>query len=140
MVIVLAMALTACEDQPAGEQARLIVREELSGPLYAEGSVAFLQLSGTGADEPVFHGGVTGGAQAPGDDPLVDRRLPAGSYRLVSYQRLCQGNCQRLDPPTDRCETTLSLQGGQTVTTTVLVRRFTGCTIKTHSAKPSTTN
>jgi hypothetical protein len=47
---------------------------------------------------------------APGGRTLIfDERLPPGAYRLVSYQRPCAGNCDYLDPPTDRCETVLHL-------------------------------
>ena len=33
----------------------------------------------------------------------MKRRLSPGRYRVISYQRPCDGNCGLLDPPTDRC-------------------------------------
>ena len=33
----------------------------------------------------------------------MQRRLAPGRYRVISYQRPCDGNCETLDPPTDRC-------------------------------------
>ena len=31
------------------------------------------------------------------------RKLPPGRYRVISYERPCEGNCGLLDPPTGRC-------------------------------------
>ena len=33
----------------------------------------------------------------------MQRRLAPGRYKVISYQRPCDGNCGTLDPPTDRC-------------------------------------
>lgn len=116
-----------------GEAARLMVREELPAePRYTEGSVAFLELRREGSDDPVFDGRVTDGTEVRGDEPLLDRRLPPGDYTLVSYQRPCLGNCDRLDPPTDRCSGDLTLARNDTVRATVVLRQEGGCTIRTN--------
>ena len=53
--------------------------------------------------------------------------LEPGSYRLVSYQRTCDGNCSVLDPASDSCSAGLTADG--TVTARIRVMFGSGCTI-----------
>ena len=65
--------------------------------------------------------------------PASDRRtlpLPAGRYRLVSWQRLCDGNCGTLDPPSDRCARSLTIVAGQRLRATIRVNYAVGCVIR----------
>jgi hypothetical protein len=51
---------------------------------------------------------------------------------VVSYQRPCQGSCGPglLDPPTDLCEERIRLEPGKTLTTSVVLGPFGGCTFE----------
>jgi len=65
--------------------------------------------------------------------PASDRRtlpLPAGRYRLVSWQRLCDGNCGTLDPPSDRCARSLTIRAGERLKATIRVNYAVGCVIR----------
>ena len=58
------------------------------------------------------------------------RPLPAGRYRVTSFQRPCAGNCAALDPPTDSCARRLRvLPRGRTLVR-VTVRPGRGCTMR----------
>ena len=61
--------------------------------------------------------------------PQTTLQLPAGDYRLESWQRTCDGNCGYLDQPSDRCETGFELQARQRLEATVTVDYGSGCTI-----------
>jgi hypothetical protein len=124
--------MAGCGAPEAGAEpaAGLVVREELPPmPLHVEGSLSFLRVDGPGG-EVVFDGPATDGMQVRGRDPLLERSLPAGEYRIVSHQRPCQGNCSYLDPPTDRCERTVRLEPGATLTATVVLAQQGGCQIR----------
>jgi hypothetical protein len=133
-------ALAACaavaggcgdDEAASGGPARLIVRERLPpGPVYVEGSVAFLELRTAEGGTPLFAGPVTDGREVRGDEPLLDRRLPAGDYHLLSFQRPCLGTCAQLDPPEDRCTADLALRPGETSVATVVLGARGGCAIR----------
>jgi hypothetical protein len=57
--------------------------------------------------------------------------LPAGRYRLASYQRTCVANCDTLDPPSDRCARALRVRRNGTLRVHVWVRfgSSEGCTM-----------
>ena len=127
-------ALAGCgtAEAPSGAEpaAHLVVREVLPlQPRYIEGSLSYLRVEAVGG-EAVVDGPATDGTQVRGRDPLLERPLPAGEYRLVSHQRPCQGNCSFLDPPTDRCERTVRLEPGATVTATVVLAQEGGCEVR----------
>ena len=114
----------------AVQPSRLVLHESrvTDGPVYIEGSVSFLGV------EPAGAGGEVEATETHAAGPgavIFDELLGPGEYRVVSYQRPCDANCGYLDPPTDRCETTLDLRPGETRDLTILVRpgsrcRFTG--------------
>jgi hypothetical protein len=56
--------------------------------------------------------------------------LMPGSYRLVSFQRPCDGNCGYLDPPTDRCARAFRVRAKDTVAARILVSPGSGCTVQ----------
>jgi hypothetical protein len=81
----------------------------------------------------------------PSGRVVLTRRLPAsdrltlplrpGRYRLVSWQRLCDGNCGTLDPPSDRCARSLAITPGERLRATIRVNYAVGCVIRLrHSA------
>jgi hypothetical protein len=65
----------------------------------------------------------------PGVVSRATIRLDPGPYRLVSFQRTCNGNCHLLGPPTDECSRAFSLRSDEVVTATVRVTFGTGCRI-----------
>jgi hypothetical protein len=76
----------------------------------------------------------------PSGRVVLTRRLPTsdrltlplrpGRYRLVSWQRLCDGNCGTLDPPSDRCARSLSIHAGERLKATIRVNYAVGCVIR----------
>jgi hypothetical protein len=57
-------------------------------------------------------------------------RLAPGSYRLVSFQRPCSGNCGLLDPPTDKCSREMVVAPDRSVEATITVRPGEGCSVE----------
>ena len=55
--------------------------------------------------------------------------LPAGQYRLRSWQRTCDGNCSHLDQPTIECARTFSLARREPLVVTVQVDWTAKCTV-----------
>lgn len=99
-------------------------------PRYTEGTVSFLRVENDDGDV-IVDGPMTNAYQSRGrGHPIFNRRLEPGEYRLVSHQRPCQGNCEQLDPPTDRCEATVDLASGKTLLATVVLGQEGGCTVR----------
>jgi hypothetical protein len=124
------------EDRSGGQQGgRLVIRESLPAmPRYIEGSVSFLRVERTHSREVVVDGPVTEGTQVRGRESLLSRAVAPGEYRVVSYQRPCDGNCQQLDPPVDRCNATLRVRAGETLTATVVLGQNGGCSVREQSS------
>lgn len=126
--------LAGCGTEQSGgaqQAARLVVLESLPPtPRYTEGSVSFLRVQRTGSDDVIVDGAVTDGRQVRGQEPLISRSIEPGEYRLVSYQRPCQGNCEQLDPPADRCRAMLRLDPGATLTATIVLGQSGGCRVR----------
>jgi hypothetical protein len=98
---------------PASHGARLVVREARAAePLYIEGSVGYLRIVDADAGTVVRNGRAR--TAAPGTTRRIFRRvLPPGRYRIVSYQRPCDGNCDYLDGPTERYAATVKIRDGE---------------------------
>ena len=123
-MLVVALAATACSHNRAGPHAaRLAVRQVREpGPVPIEGAYSYARVE---------RGGRTI-VQARLSEAVIPRaaiRLDPGSYRLVSFQRTCDGNCHVLDPPSDQCRRAFSVRADETVTATVRVTFGTGCLI-----------
>jgi hypothetical protein len=100
-------------------------RVDPSGGVYTEGSVSYLHLRH--GDRVVFRRSRSG--------PIKARLHPrAGLYRIVSFQRPCDGNCELLDPPTDRCSERVRVYAGESSRVRAVTRPGRGCTI--HVAEP----
>jgi hypothetical protein len=116
-VAVASLALTACAGQkrrPAGEQpsGELRIVEVLvpGAPVPVEGEFSYVRAEG--------------GDGAPAErrlDPerTLSLRLAAGRYALSVWHRTCDGNCDLLDPPGDRCEQMLDLRADEVVKLTI---------------------
>jgi hypothetical protein len=55
--------------------------------------------------------------------------LAPGSYRFVSEELPCDGNCGHLDPPMDRCSEEFSAEPGKKLAAKVTLRPSQGCSI-----------
>jgi hypothetical protein len=55
--------------------------------------------------------------------------MPPGAYRLVSWQRICDGNCGNLDPPSQQCARPFTLRPGEQLTAAIRVNFASGCVI-----------
>jgi hypothetical protein len=112
--------------QPAprsASPATVSVRQEYEGgSLYMEGSYSYVRVEQNGRS-------VTQVRLSNERVPRATISLDPGTYRLISFQRPCDGNCSRLDPPTDRCSRELEAKAGERVEATVQLRPGDGCTI-----------
>ena len=61
------------------------------------------------------------------------RPLPAGRYRVTSFQRPCNGTCARVDPPMDSCARKLELPPRGRALVRVTVRPGRGCVMRVES-------
>ena len=112
--------------QPAPRSAHLAklhVRQEwVGGSLYIEGSYSYVRVEQD--EKKVVQVRLKGGKTLE-----ATLRLVPGSYRLVSFQRPCDGNCGLLDPPTDRCSRAFEAKAGGLLEATVRLSPGKGCTI-----------
>ncbi len=100
---------------------KLTHRLDLSGGPYIEGSVSYLHLR---------HGRrVVFRRSRPGS---IDARLHprVGLYRVVTFQRPCNGNCSTLDPPVDRCSERVRVYAGETSRVGSVTRPGRGCRMR----------
>src|SRR4051812_19253483 len=88
--------------------------------LYVEGSISYVRVRGIGRKLVV--------AKRSGRPSFrMQRRLSPGRYRVISYQRPCDGNCGTLDPPTDRCAREIRVLSGGLTEVAVRVRPGRRC-------------
>jgi D-alanyl-D-alanine dipeptidase len=90
--------------------------------VYVEGSISFVRVRDSSGDTVVRR------RTAAARFRMV-RKLPPGRYRVVSYQRPCDGNCGFLDPPADRCARRVRILSGGRTSVRVTVRPGRGCTM-----------
>lgn len=130
VLILMTLILASCASQPkarptpvAGANAgQLRIRQVIVGKTVpAEGALGYIRVDrATGAT-------------------LIERQLPAGkgltlkldpgTYRLVSWQRLCDGNCGHLDPPSNRCTRPFTMRQGERLQATIRVNFVSPCVI-----------
>ena len=60
----------------------------------------------------------------------VRRHPRPGRLTVASFQRPCAGNCDRLDPPADRCSRSVRVFSGETTRVRITTRPFRGCRIR----------
>ena len=96
-------------------------RIDSSGGSYTEGSISYLHLRD--GRHVVFRRSHAG--------PIHAKLHPrAGLYRIVSFQRPCDGNCSELDPPTDRCSQRVRVYAGESSAVRAVTRPGRGCKIR----------
>lgn len=126
LALSVALASSGCGEaetqQAPPTSATLSVQQVLdtSGALYIEGSLGYLRLVDAGGST-VFE------KRLDPEKLAVSREVPAGEYVLQSWQRPCDGNCGYLDPPTDRCDATLTLAPDSDVHVMITLRPANGC-------------
>lgn len=121
-----AAAAAALAASPAYAQAprgKLDFRRVVTRP-YIEGSVSFLRVGDARGALVVDE------STGPRMRWRVRRRLPAGRYRLTSFERPCDGNCSVLDPPTDRCSRRITIIAHGRTGVRASVRPMRGCRIR----------
>lgn len=107
----------------SAHSATVQVRQEwVGGGLYVEGSYSYVRVERDGTT-------VTEVRLSNERVPRATIHLEPGTYRLVSFQRPCDGNCSRLDPPTDRCSHEIEATADARVDATVRLSPGDGCTI-----------
>jgi D-alanyl-D-alanine dipeptidase len=120
--VVAFLALPATVEASPGT---LDLRESIdrSRGLYVEGSVSYVRVrSSTGR--------VVVARRVRKARFRMTRRLASGRYRVISYQRPCDGNCRRLDPPIDRCVRRVRILSAGLTEVAVRVRPGRGCTMR----------
>jgi D-alanyl-D-alanine dipeptidase len=106
-------------------------RQSFAGRMpYIEGSVSFVRVRDASGDTVV--------RRRVQHKPRfrMKRKLRPGRYRVVSYQRPCDGNCGLLDPPADRCARRMRVMSGGLTAVAVTVRPYRGCRM-TRNALPA---
>lgn len=63
------------------------------------------------------------------EDGRVTIHLSPGTYRLLSYQRICNGNCGYLEPPSEECSRAFDISDDEPLVARIRVTFGSGCTI-----------
>jgi hypothetical protein len=129
--LVLAVAPAGAGPSDSRGTLRLSQRLDTSAGAYVEGSVSHLRVRD--GRRVVF--------RRSGSGPIDARLRPrAGLYRVVSFQRPCDGNCSTLDPPVDRCSERVRVYAGETSRVGAVTRPGKGCRmgVSEPAAFPST--
>ena len=130
MLASMALVLASCAAQATPDPAatasahagRLRILQVMVGnAVPIEGALSYIRLErATGAT-------VTE-RQLPGSGQLT-LRVPPGGYRLLSWQRICDGNCGNLDPPSQQCARPDTLRSAEQLTAAIRVNFASGCVI-----------
>jgi hypothetical protein len=99
-----------------------------SDSMYFEGGIEFVTLHRVSTGRLVVRRRFGMGEIA------LSRRLAPGSYRVASWTQTCSGTCDRLDPPSNRCQRTVRVSAGRTRRVTVLSKVGANCRIAVPAA------
>lgn len=131
--VLVAMAVSAAGSAAStgAVSSRLRVKQVIAKgtPLPVEGSIPYVRVvrsDGSRVARRRLAGAVTASATLS---------IRPGRYRLLSWQRYCDGNCGYLDPPTDRCSRAFRINARQQLKATITVRYGSGCRIVFGPAK-----
>ncbi len=124
-VVAALVALPATADAAPGT---LDLRQSFNSSrgLYTEGAVSYVRVRG-------IRGKLILAKRVNRTRFRMRRRLASGRYRVISYQRPCDGNCGFLDPPTDRCARQMRILSGGLTEVSVRVRPGRGCRMTLHA-------
>jgi len=121
-VALLAAACAKGTSGPGSDSAKghLKIDQQIVGPLYVEGSAGYVTVTDNSSNT-VYSGTLAKPSTV---------ELPAGSYTVDSYQKLCIGSCAHLGPPIDRCSAAVRIASDATSSATVrLTPTKNACTI-----------
>jgi hypothetical protein len=119
-VIAAAAASGASATPQTGEATlRLELRVDTSHGFYAEGAYYYAALRRSGFSLLRHFSG-----------SRMVLHVGAGQYVLRSFARPCDGNCSRLDPPTDGCATRISLRAGTSLRIRVVAPPGSRCRLR----------
>jgi hypothetical protein len=122
LAVAVLAAVAASVASARSQNPSLKVTQKFTSCCYVEGSIGYIQIenrAGRRIAQKTFR-----------DAKELRFALMPGRYRMVSFQRPCDGNCGYLDPPTDRCSKFLWIRARTKVTATVLVSPGNGCRIR----------
>lgn len=97
---------------------------------YVEGSVSVVRVRSAGGELVVDR------AAEHRPRLRLRRTLPPGRYRVTSHQRPCNGNCELLDPPAERCSRWVRVLSDGLTRVRAAVRPHRGCRM-TRAAFPA---
>ena len=132
------LALSACAGNegpdPGPGAVDVSVRQiyDMSQGAYFEGSYSYVRVENLDGDE-LIEKRFTQAARKLDELRFLSTmtlRIDPGSYRLVSFQRPCDGNCGSLDPPTDECSREIVIVRDRPVEATITVRLGEGCSVE----------
>ena len=109
---------------PDASDLRILQIWDESAGLYAEGARSYVRIE-TVAEEQLVELELE--PSAAGHEATI--RLDPGDYRLVSWQRPCDGSCDSLDSPTDECSKQFAVSPRTAPVASIEVRAGEGCTI-----------
>jgi hypothetical protein len=105
LLVCFAALISACGGgyEPGEDAVAVRIQEEYdeSRGLYAEGSFSYVRVERLNGDELL---------EVRLEDGKADFRIEPGAYRFVSYQRVCEGNCDSLDHPSDECQRVIPVE------------------------------
>lgn len=133
-----AMVAPACGDtsEPVGEgsgpvDVRIQQVLDFSKARYTEGSYSYIGVERPNGEEVLKER--LGNERECSESECVSKlvlRLVPGDYRFISFQRPCDGSCEAVDPPTDRCDRLIEVRAGEALNLVVTVHPGEGCTIR----------
>jgi hypothetical protein len=132
------LALSACaggeSPDPGPDAVDIPVRQiyDVSQGAYFEGSYSYVRIENLDGDKLIEKRfSLEGRELGPGRFlSAMTLRLEPGSYRLVSFQRPCDGGCDSLDSPTDECSHDVVVTAGRSVAVTITVRPGENCSVE----------
>jgi hypothetical protein len=103
--------------------ARLLVTQtvDVAGPIPSEGAYSYVRVENNEGDKV---------AEERLRDEKTTITLDPGAYRMISYQRTCDGSCGSLDAASDHCAESFVVDQGQAIRASVRVTYGSGCTIR----------
>ena len=114
---------TTANKLPAGSGHLTIYQTQLGHIYYTEGSRSYLRIT------PAHGPGTTVSFMVLGNTPVFSQPLAPGRYTIASWQRPCDGSCNYLDPPTDRCHAGIAVSAHRTTSLDVRLTPGHGCRI-----------
>jgi hypothetical protein len=126
LVGILTLAAGGCggsaEPAPTGRaDLRVVQSLDFSGAIPIEGEYSYVRIESPS--------GASIAEERLPEDGRVTIHLSPDSYRLISYQRICNGNCGYLEPPSEQCSSTFEISGDKPLVARIRVTFGSGCTI-----------